>query len=279
MDIFEFNDSPEEPEEEETKKEEKPKSLISLDNLTEDYSDKLAANLVKSGVKLSEEDTSALRDFMKSARYGHQSSLAMKCQGNKCVFYKECPIVKLNLGLPLGENCPVEDALIEQWVDMYLENLGLNKEDIGNSIEIHMVYELAGLELIRRRAAKELSKDSLVQEKIVGYSPQGQPIYDDKPSQALLILERQSKIVNKLRDSLLATPKSAAQAGQISSDISTRTANILAKTKKLVQARKDGKSIEEAEIADADFEVIDLIDEKPIPTKEQEQDKGSGEQA
>ena len=155
-------------------------------------------------------------------------------------------------------NCPVENALIEQWVSMYFASLGIDKEDPGNSIEVHMVYELAGLELLRRRAANELSRNSsLVKNMVVGYSPQGEPIYDDKPSQALLILERHSKIVNKLRESLLATPKSAAQAGQISSDVSTRTANILKKTRAIMAARKSGNSIE-----DVNFQVIDQEDKE-----------------
>ena len=265
MDIFSFDEF------EDLPKKEGPEKKIQDEVIEEReqvdvpalYSDSAPTNaLIKAsmdvGINLSEQDMAELKSFMASSKYGHQSSLSMKCTGIKCDFYEICPLKKINAELPIGKQCPVENALIEQWVSMYFASLGLDKEDPGNSIEVHMVYELAGLELLRRRAANELSKDSsLVKNMIVGYSPQGEPIYDDKPAQALLILERHSKIVNKLRESLLATPKSAAQAGQINSDVSTRTANILKKTRAIVAARKSGNSIE-----DVNFQIIDQEDKE-----------------
>ena len=66
----------------------------------------------------------------------------------------------------------------------------------------------------------------------------------------MLILEKYSKVVNKLREQLLATRKSQAQAGQLAGDVSVRTANIMSRAKKIAEARRAG-----IPIADADFSV------------------------
>lgn len=269
MNIFDLNNSDDD---EEVEEEPQVKELVPFDVIKEESHHALSRAATNAGIKLDTKDAAQLMQFMKDSRFGHQSSLTMICKGPACDFYNICPLRKIGAKLPLEEKCPVEHALVEQWVSMYMESLDLDPEEPANSIEVHMVYELAGLELIRRRAANELSRNpSLVRNDIVGYSPQGQPIYDDKPSQALLILERHSKIVNKLRDSLLATPKAAAQAGQITSDISTRTANIQARAKAIAESRRSGKSIE-----DVDFKIIDDEESAKNKANKQEQDKGPG---
>jgi len=235
-----MNEAPDK-EEPEQKKEE---SIVVADS----KHDLLTAAAIEAGVVVPHDKAAILKQFLKSSQYGHQASLAMKCKGTQCPYLDICPLHAIGANLPRGKPCPVENSLIEQWVQQFIESMGLDPDEPSNAVEMHMVYELAGLELIRRRAATELSKDPLlVKNSIVGYSPHGEPIFDDKPSQALLILERHSKIVNKLRESLLATPKSQSQAGQVSRDISTRTANIMERARKIREARQKGGSIADAE--------------------------------
>lgn len=232
---------------------------------TEGPTDLLTKAALEAGIVVPEEKAHILRQFLKASKYGHQASLSMKCKAGGCAYLDLCPLKAADIDLPKGKICPVEDALIQQWVQQFMESMDLDPDEPTNAVEMHMVYELAGLELIRRRAASELSKEpELIKNSIVGYSPHGEPIYDDKPSQALLILERHSKIVNKLRDSLLATPKAQSQAGQASRDLSTRTANIMERARKLREERQKGKSIQ-----DIDYRVIDE------DTTEQEQGEGS----
>jgi hypothetical protein len=213
----------------------------------------------KAGVDISPEQFGALDSFMDHARYGHQASLPMKCKGLGCPILDLCPLHKLKAQLPIGKVCPVEGALVGQWVETYLGALDINPEDPESAIDMHMVYELAGLELLRTRAAQHLSTNpEIIKREIVGFSPQGAEIWDDKPSMALLIMEKQAKTVSKLREGLLATRKAQAQVGQISGDVSVRTANIQAKAKEIMAKRLKGGNAHDVE--DIDFEVKEADD-------------------
>jgi len=246
------------------------------------YTDALTLATESVGITVPDDKQEVLKNFMKASRFGHQATLPMKCQGQSCPFLNICPLHQIGVDLPKGKACPVESSLLSQWVGQFLDTLDIDEDEIGNSVEVHMVYELAGLELMRRRAAAELSEDpKLTHESIVGFSPQGQPIYDVKPSQALLILERHSKIVNKLRESLLATPKSQAQAGQLRQDLSTRTANTIERAKKIIEDRIADRSIKDTEfkvVSDEETEAAkDSGKAFTLPSSAQEQGEGSGE--
>jgi hypothetical protein len=209
------------------------------------------------GVVIPQDKFEALQGFMDHSKYGHQASLPMKCKGLQCPILDLCPLHKLQLTLPIGKTCPVEGALVKQWVTTYLGALDIDPDAPEDAIDMHMVYELAGLELMRTRAAQHLSSNpEIIRTEIIAYSPQGEPIYDDKPSMALLIMEKQAKTVNKLREGLLATRKAQAQVGVMAGDISIRTANMQAKAKEIIARRLKGESIQ-----DVEFEVKDS-DEK-----------------
>jgi hypothetical protein len=213
----------------------------------------LAAMSQKAGVEIPADKMYILEGFMNASKYGHQAALPMKCDGPKCSIIDICPLHQIGANLPEGRSCPVEASLVQQWVDGYVRALDIDPTDDEQAVDMHMVYEAAGLELLRMRTAHHLSKDpDVVTEKIVGYSPTNKPIYDDKPSQALLILERQAKIMNKLRESMLATRRSQAQVGHMAGDISVKTANVMAKARELAERRRKGGSIQ-----DADYKVMD----------------------
>jgi hypothetical protein len=206
------------------------------------------------GVEIPAEQFGALDAFMDHARYGHQASLPMKCKGTSCPILDLCPLHKMKATLPIGKTCPVEGALVGQWVETYLGALDINPTDPESAIDMHMVYELAGLELLRTRAAQHLSTNpELIKREIVGFSPQGEEIWDDKPSMALLIMEKQAKTVSKLRDALLATRKAQAQVGHMAGDVSVRTANIQAKAKEILAKRLKGGNAQDVD--EADYEV------------------------
>ena len=139
----------------------------------------------------------------------------------------------------ITHNCPVEKAVMAQWVQVTLSALNIDPKDPENAVDVSMVFELAGLEMLRYRAAWDLSKNpSLVEERIVGYSPQGDPIYGEQPKAALIVLEKYGKLVSKLRDQLLATRRAQAQVGKMSNDLSMRGAELLTKARELAKKRK-----------------------------------------
>jgi hypothetical protein len=206
---------------------------------------------MSSKAAITEEQSRVLSAFMDKAVLGHQSALAMKCKGLRCHMLDICPLHKAHITLPINESCPVEEALMQEWVTRTLTALNIDPSLPENAVDVNMVFELAGMEVIRWRTSWHLHNDAiLVEERIVGYSPQGEPIYDEKPKMALLISERYAKVVGKLREQLLATRRSQAQVGKVSNDVSVRGANMVAKAKEIAKKRRE-KSVP----IDADFEV------------------------
>jgi hypothetical protein len=203
----------------------------------------------------SQEQLNLLNKFIDDTKYGHSSSLPMFCQGGSCPFFSICPLEKAKIRLPVGKPCPVEKSIMGKWISDNIAALGINPDNPEDAVDMNMIAELAGMELIRYRAAWHLSKDpELVEMRVVGYSPQGEPIYDEKPKMSLLILEKYAKVMGKLRDQLLATRRSQAQVGKISNDLSVRAANMQEKARLLAEKRRNKLQEPESKIETDDSE-------------------------
>ena len=186
------------------------------------------------------EQLEILDKFIDDTKYGHSASLPMFCKGGSCPFFSICPLEKAKIKLPVGKPCPVERSIMAKWISDNITALGINPDNPEDAVDMNMIAELAGMELIRYRAAWHLSKEpELVEMRVVGYSPQGEPIYDEKPRMSLLILEKYAKVMGKLRDQLLATRRSQAQVGKISNDLSVRAANMQEKARILAEKRRN----------------------------------------
>lgn len=207
----------------------------------------LVTAVAAQGIAPTPEQVKILDSFMVKAAQGHQSALPMKCQGTKCPLLDICPLHNAKMALPVGKACPVEESVMAQWVAIHMDALDIDPADPGNAVDVNMVFELAGLEMLRYRAAWHLSVDpTLVETRIVGYSPQGEPIYDERPRMALLILEKYAKVIGKIREQLLATRRAQAQVGRINSDVSVRGANMLKQAREIAERRRQGGKIEDA---------------------------------
>jgi hypothetical protein len=235
---------------------EKPKEIIpAIEGKPADATEALIKFSQEAGVEIPAEGKEALIHFMNVSRHGHQASMPMKCKGKQCPLIDMCPLNKINAELPVGKRCPVESALVEQWISTYLTALEIDPTDPESAVDVHMVYEMAGLELIRNRTASYMADNpDMVRRDIVGYSPQGEEIWDDKPNMGWLLMEKQLKAMNKVRDALLATRKSQAQVGHLAGDVTIKTSNMLKRAKELAE-RRAAKSRGEAQ--EADFEIVD----------------------
>ena len=210
----------------------------------------LVAQAAEAGVFLTKSNKEIIDKFYHRAKYGHQGAMPMMCKGQSCRFINMCPLAEAKAELPINKRCPVEGALVEIWAGKLIESLQIEVDNPDYAVDMDMVYELAGLELIRNRAAVHLSDEpDLFKEKVVGYSPQGDKIYDSRPNLALLILEKYGKRVDKLREQLLATRHAQTRLGKLASDNSVRAANIRRRAQEIAQARKDGGKIEDAEFS------------------------------
>jgi len=233
-----------------TKEENKSKELVNIDQDDKE----LVRSAKKAGMPVTSDNTvKILKQFVERQKYGHQGAMSMSCKGTKCSYLSMCPIHDAGEKLPVGKKCPVENILIQMWATKFINALGIDMDDPEYAIDMDMVYELAGLELIRNRAACKLSDEpDIFKRDITAFSPQGEAIYDDKPNMALLILERYGKRVDKLREQLIATRQAQAKIGQVTGDSSVRAAKLAARAKKILEKRISGGSIEEAEFNEVD---------------------------
>lgn len=209
-----------------------------------------------SGAELSQSSRQVIRAFIDQHSRGFAGATPMICRGTKCPFLHVCPIYASGSQLPLNKRCPVEHALTEIWVNKHLKALGIEISDLDspeNSFDLDMLYELAGQELLRWRCGAHLSENPrLYEDRQVGSTPQGEPIFAEVISPAVEIMESLGKNVHKLRDALLATRKSQVAAGQMNTDPTQKMANIAGKAKELSRTRL---SAYKENIKDADYEV------------------------
>lgn len=235
---------------EQEKKDNESKEVVKIDTKDE----ALVKSAEEAGMTITSEKTvKILAQFVERQKHGHQGAMSMTCKGTKCSYLSMCPLHEAGEKLPVNKRCPVENILIQMWSAKFIQALGIDMDDPEYAIDMDMVYELAGLELIRNRAACKLSDEpDIFKRDITAFSPQGAPIYDDKPNMALLILERYGKRVDKLREQLIATRQAQAKIGKISGDSSVKAARLAARAKKIIEKRMSGGSIEDADFTEVD---------------------------
>jgi len=207
----------------------------------------------KTSQPISKQGREALVHYIDSATKGYVGSLGMICKGPSCPFISDCPLNKIKSQLPIGEKCPVENAMVTMWLNKHLKALGIeDPNDPIHSFDMDMLYELAGQELIRWRCSVHLSDDPrLVSNQQVGATQQGEPIFADVINPVLEVMEKAGKNISKIREALVATREAQIKAGQLATDPTERAALLreeaIAKINKRRQAKEETK--------DAEFEV------------------------
>jgi hypothetical protein len=206
--------------------------------------------------------------FLDKNSRGFVGGLAMLCRGrgvvderhpgkmevDQCPILEVCPIAEAGDPFPLNKPCPFEQSLVQIWVNKHLTALGIEDFDSPeNSFDLDLLYELAGHELLKWKAAQHLAHSGrIVEERQVAAGLQGDQIFGEVMSPALEAIDIQSKITMKLREALLATRKAQIQAGKDMGDPSRKTAELARKAKEKAQSRL---KIQRENIEDAEFEV------------------------
>lgn len=209
----------------------------------------------KSNQPISLEGRQALSHYIDSATRGYVGSLGMICKGPQCPFISDCPLNNIGSQLPMGEKCPVENAMVTMWLNKHLKALGIDDPtDPIHSFDMDMLYELAGQELIRWRCSVHLSDDPrLVSNQQVGATQQGEPIFGDVINPVLDVMERSGKNISKIREALVATREAQIKAGQLASDPTERAAELKKKANEMIEKRRKANE----KTKDAEFEVRD----------------------
>lgn len=208
---------------------------------------------------LSEDAVDILKNFINKSSKGFAGVLPMICQGHKCPFIHACPLYEAKAKLPQGSKCPVESSILYMWVNKHLRALGIEDvESPENSFDMDMLYELAGQELIRWRCGAYMAKTpNLVENKLIGESFNGTPIFADVLNPVLEAMERAGKNVAKIRDALLATRKAQITAGQVAVDATQKAAELRRKAAEINKMRRE---LNLGRIKEADYKIIDEPD-------------------
>jgi len=196
-----------------------------------------------------------IQGFVEATSRGSVGIMGMTCKGPSCPFISNCPLALVKAPLPIGNKCPVEAGMVNNWITKHLKSLGIeDPDDPIHSFDMDMLYEMATQELIKWRCSVHLSDDPrLVSNQQVGATNQGEPIFADVINPVLDVMERAGKNIAKIREALVATREAQIKAGQVAVDPSQRAAEQREKAAKIVaerlaEARGTKEVIKDAEV-------------------------------
>lgn len=138
------------------------------------------------------------------------SSIPMTCLANACPQAKICPLLAKGLA-PKGKPCPLELALVQEFMFSLMEELNVDPENLN---EVSMIRDLVDQEVQYMRASKKLSLEDFIQEDVVGISDSGEPIFKKSMHVAVDLQDRILKRRKDLRNQLMATREQKFKIGQ-----------------------------------------------------------------
>lgn len=139
------------------------------------------------------------------------SAIPMKCRGSACPIKDSCPLYEKNIH-PLNKPCPIEKALVFQFMTEYMEELNVNEDNLN---EISMVRDVVDQEIQYIRASNRLAREDFIQSSVIGINEKtGEPIMKEDLHQAVEMQERILKRKKDLRNQLLASRQAKAKVGE-----------------------------------------------------------------
>jgi hypothetical protein len=175
------------------------------------------------------------------------TSIPMSCTSSKCPFASTCPLEKEKIA-PINMPCPIELSIVRNFMADYIDQLDV---DPGNLVELSMIRDLVDQEVQYIRKTKLLSKESFIQENIVGLDSDGDPVLRKELHLAVELEDRLHKRRQQLFKQLLATREAKAKAGMAQLDSAQVVANLMTSFKEL-QYQKDELLKERLGIVDID---------------------------
>jgi hypothetical protein len=160
------------------------------------------------------------------------ASIPMVCKAEKCSFADTCPLQKQKIA-PLNSPCPIEMAMSVQFTGDYIEQL---KIDEGNLIELSLVRNLVDYEVQYLRASKFLSKESFIQENVVGIDQNGEVILKKELHLAVELQEKLIKRQKELLKQLMATREAKAKIGLGALDTAQTIASLMGDFRQITAA-------------------------------------------
>ena len=207
------------------------------------------------------------RNHVVRMKYGTAAAIPLLCAGRQCPV-KQCPFHS-GENWPISEPCPIEGKLISMWMRSYMEDLGIDPENITEMVLINKVVEADIIDYRinialsggnDKEASTLLKTDTVETEHATSTSTNIHPLLDIK--------EKYHKIRQSVLETFAATrrekyKRAAALKKREDEDVSTHMADLKKTINKLNQI-KEGKTLEDIdeeikgleEIKDADWESI-----------------------
>lgn len=151
------------------------------------------------------------------------SSIPMKCRAADCVFADTCPLFAQNIA-PTGLPCPLELSMVTQFMQEYMEELGVEPE---NLIEVSMLRDLVDQEVQYLRKSKVLAQEHFITENVVGVDANGNVVMRKELHLAVELEDKLHKRKKELRKEMLATREARAKVGQHQLDTAQTISNIM----------------------------------------------------
>ena len=182
-------------------------------------------------------------------KHGFLQMTPMICRDYACPMIEKCPLKRLAITRPIGEDCPVEAAEVRVWENRLFEVLPA--EEQGDPFNVMLVRDIVLVQLIEQRAAVKMAETGDIEQDItVGHTPDGSPLMSKDVHRGIQVYEKMKKLKERLLSKLLATPQDkvkAATSGMY--DRSQAAAKLMEKMEELDKKRREEK------VVDAKFEV------------------------
>lgn len=212
--------------------------------------------------RLTEEQKAGLRRSIGTD--GYLQLTPMICRDEDCFMYDKCPLVRMRITRPVGEECPVESAEIHNWQRRLFSVLPAEEQQ--DPFNVMLVNDIALLQLVEQRAMVKLAVDGgkVEQEITVGYTRDGSPMTGLDIHKGIQVYDKVSKLKAKLMGKLLQTPQDrvkAAVAGM--HDRSQQAAKLMQRMKELSKGRRPAAEEEPGDAEDSIVEAKYTIKETP----------------
>jgi hypothetical protein len=181
------------------------------------------------------------------------SSIPLKCRAAECIFADDCELQQQGIA-PVGHKCPIELSTIKTLAEEYMVELGV---DPTNLVEVSMIRDIVDQEIQYARKSAILAKEDLIQETVVGISPNGEVLTSKQLNLAVNLEDKIHKRKKDLRNSLMATREARARAGQGVLDTAQQLANVFEQVREVelkherILREKLGKTTEDEYIIEA----------------------------
>jgi len=168
---------------------------------------------------------------------GMVTSIPMICYGEKCAFKDQCALFQQG-DHPLGYKCPYELGMVKTLMADYAESLEI---DINDITEYAQVRDLINLDVQFMRAAKYLSKESFIQENVVGISGDGEVIFRKELHLAVELEDKLSKRKSQLLKQLVATREAKVKANAVNYQSVQSISNVMQNFKEIMHQEDQAK--------------------------------------